>query len=77
MEYYERQQRSTISYDDYYIIFGNSEICIKVNDMHVLSNFAIQARHFNSKNRDVNFFLGDTKREAEMKIYEIYQVLTE
>jgi hypothetical protein len=76
MEAYERQQRSSISYDDYYLIFGNSEICIKVNDMHVLSNFAIQARHFNSKSRDVAFFLGSSEREVEMKIFEIYQVLT-
>lgn len=63
LEAYQRQQRSTISYDDYYLIFGNSEICIKVNDMHMLSNFGIQARHFDSKNRDVSFFLDSNHRE--------------
>jgi hypothetical protein len=43
----------------------------------MLSNFAIQSKNFNNKNRDINFFLGSENREVEMRIYEIYQVLTD
>jgi len=66
-EIYERVQKSTIVYGDYYLIFGNSEISIKTNEMRLYSNFGAANRHFNSKNRNAQFFLGEeNSREVSM-----------
>jgi hypothetical protein len=41
--------RRAITYDEYYIIFGNSEIRLKSLENRVFSNFGISNGYYNSK----------------------------
>jgi hypothetical protein len=67
--------KKAISYDDYYMIFGNSEIRLKTQETTVFSNLGIANRHYNTENYKVNILLGEKdKREVDIKNYEIYEV---
>lgn len=44
--FYLRRGAQAIAYDDYYLIFGNSEIRLKSGDNLVFSNFGIANSHF-------------------------------
>ena len=62
-------------YDDYFILFGNSELKIKVHDNHIESNLGIVYRYFDSgthKNPQVLF--GSAEKTSTIKSYEVYQV---
>lgn len=48
-----------MSYDEYYIIFGNAELQIKVSDLKLFSNFGITNGYFNPKGYDCKFLLGE------------------
>lgn len=46
-------------YDEYFLIFGNSEIRIKAANKEVYSNFAINNAYFNSRGFTVDVMLGE------------------
>jgi hypothetical protein len=77
---YERNQRlfRGMTYDDYFILFGNAELRIRANEKTVFSNFGISNGYFNNRAKRVNDLLGDGEnREIEFKSYEIYEVFFE
>jgi hypothetical protein len=47
-----------IAYDDFFLIFGNSELRLKALDNKVFSNFAINNGYFNPRGEKVNILLG-------------------
>jgi len=63
-------------YDDCFIIFGNSELRININEKTAFSNFGTEnSPCFDSRNRKVKDFLGEyDTREVELESYEIYQI---
>lgn len=50
-----------MSYDSYYVVFGNAEMRIRTGENKVFSNFGIQNGYFNYEHssRHVSTFLGD------------------
>jgi len=72
----ERNRRS-ISYDDFFVIFGNSEIRIKSQEKKVFSNFGVSNSYYRHNGDGVNVLLGGTKTEREIGVdgYEFYQLI--
>jgi hypothetical protein len=54
-----------ISYDDYYLIFGNSELRLRTQENKVFSNFGINTSYYANRGETVNTLLGEgTTREV-------------
>jgi hypothetical protein len=47
--YYVHKGSKGITYDDYYLIFGNSEVRIKSMETKVFSNFGLRSGYFDSR----------------------------
>ena len=52
------QNKRPVTYDDFFIIFGNSELRIKSLENKVFSNFGINNGYFNNRGHKVDYFLG-------------------
>jgi hypothetical protein len=63
----ERNKRS-ITYDDYFIIFGNSEIRIKSGEKKMFSNFGLSNSYFKHNGDGVDMLLGGSKTDREMEL---------
>jgi hypothetical protein len=72
-----RSGMRAISYDDYYILFGNSEMRLKSGEDIVFSNFGIANSFFDNKGQTVDALFGEGKDKRELPIegYEIYQLM--
>ena len=72
------RQAKVITPDDLNLIFGNSELRIKVNGEIVFSNLGVLNAYFNDKEKGVKVgeFLGEGEgvREAKLETYEFYQL---
>ena len=74
MDRRNKQCRAAI-YDRFFIIFGNAEIRIKINEDLVFSNFAINNAYYNNEKDGVNAILNnENKRESPIIGYEVFQV---
>ena len=51
--YYVHKNSKAITYDEYYIIFGNSEIRIKSLETKVMSNFGLRNGYYDSQGNGV------------------------
>ena len=65
-------------YDDYYIIFGNSELRIQSLEDKVFCNFAIVCNFFETKGKNVDILLGKGKGDQgkfdNVLDYEVYSL---
>lgn len=62
-------------YDEYYLIYGNSEIRLKSGESKIFSNFGINNAYFNNRGDKVNMMLGQGKiNEVEIENYEVHEV---
>jgi hypothetical protein len=69
-------QRATV-YDDFYLMFGNSEIRLKSMEAKVFCNFGISKGYYNSRGQSVEVLLGSGEhREIPLSTYEIFQLKT-
>lgn len=57
--YLVEQNRRGIIYDDYYIIFGNSELRLRSQENRVFSNFGISNGYFANRGEKVSILLGE------------------
>jgi hypothetical protein len=65
-----------LTYDDYYLIFGNSELRIKSLENKVFSNFGMASGYYNRRGDSVDSFLGEgTSREVYLEDYELHEVI--
>jgi hypothetical protein len=62
-----------VSYDDFFFIFGNSEIRLKTQEKKLFSNFAVAASTFDNLSEQKATFLGENIIETEGASYEFYQ----
>ena len=70
-----KEGKKPITYDDYYLIFGNSEVRLKSLDSKLFSNFGISNSFFDSRGDRVNELIGEgAEREVEMASFEIHQI---
>ena len=71
--------KRSVTWDDYFLIIGNSEIRLKHQDWKVFSNFGIANSFFNSNGCNVNDLLGEGRDARDVKIFgfEIHRVLFE
>lgn len=70
------KNRRAVTYDDFYIIMGNSEVRIKSQDEMLFSNFGISNGYFNTKGEKVGVLMGGgaSERELPMEGYECYEL---
>jgi hypothetical protein len=62
-------------HDKYYIIFGNSELRLKVADREVYSNFGVNNSYFNNRGLAVDALLGEgSNRQTTFESMEMYEV---
>lgn len=62
------ENKRAIIYDEYYLIFGNSELRIKSLDNKVFSNFAINNSYYASRGEKVTVLLGGGPQDREMEL---------
>jgi hypothetical protein len=55
--FYLQEEKKSVAYDAYYIIFGNSEIRLKSLERSVFSNFGIANGFYNNKGLGVEALL--------------------
>jgi hypothetical protein len=70
---FQNKDRRAITYDDYFGIFGNSELRIKSMEYKLFSNFGIANGYYDNQGERVNVILGEDKeREVDLAQYEFY-----
>ena len=57
-----KEGHKAFTYDDYYLIIGNSELRIKTNDKKIFSNFGILNSFFENQGKKADYFLGTDNR---------------
>ena len=70
-------RQKLVTYDDNFIIFGNSEVRIQHKDEKFYSNFAIQNCNFEPLNDRVEQFVNNGKngRYGSIVTYEVHQII--
>ena len=64
-----------VAYDDFFLIFGNSELRLKTGEKGVFSNFGVQNAFYNCSGEKVGTLLGaGTEREVDLLNYEIFSL---
>lgn len=64
-----------MTYDTFYVIFGNAEMRIRTGEKRVFSNFGISSSYYNNGGKRVNSFLNEgDQREVDFEFSEYYQV---
>jgi hypothetical protein len=64
-----------ITYDEFFLIFGNSELRLKKNEKKVFSSFGISNAYFANRGEKIDVLLGSgTAREVELNDYEIFEL---
>ena len=68
--------KNSMTYDEFFLIFGNAEIRIKHGEDKVYSNLGIMAARYNCLGSTVNDLLGAGKeREVKMAGFEVHRVI--
>lgn len=69
-------QKRSIAYDEFFIIYGNGELRFKSNNLAIFSNIGINNGYFDSRglNASALFDLGAC-RETVLESYEMYQIV--
>jgi hypothetical protein len=61
-------------HDDFYFIFGNAEMRIKVHEKKFFSNFGVAASTFDCQGSQKKDFIGENTSELPLITYEFYQI---
>ena len=61
-------------YDSYFIIFGFSEIRLKLNERKVGSNLGAARHSFRTNERSAKILLGIEEKEMDVEQFEVHQV---
>jgi hypothetical protein len=56
---YELKDKKAITYDDYYLIFGNSELRLRSLEFKLFSNFGIANSFYNNRGDKIHDLLGE------------------
>ena len=65
-----QQGKRPTTYDDYYIIFGNSDLRLRALEKKVFSNFGLSNSCY--EKGSVEELLGESEREVDITGYEVY-----
>ena len=63
--------------DGYHLFVGNSDIRIRFESGTMVSNFGIGVKYFKIENYKMVDFLGEDRRDQEMKTFEIHEMIFE
>jgi hypothetical protein len=67
------KNKRAITYDEFYLTFGNDQIRILTNDKYLYSNFGISNGFYENKGDSLQDFIGACNdNTVEMAAYEIY-----
>ena len=67
-KYYTTNERNkkAVVHDDYFIIFGNSEVRIKSQERKVFSNFGLNSSYYRHNGDKVDMLLGGDTNQREI-----------
>lgn len=63
------KNKRAVAYDDYFIIFGNSEVRLKSQDKKIFSNFGVNNGYYQNNGDKIDIIFGTSIRELEMSSY--------
>ena len=63
----------SLTYDPYYLIFGNAELRVRAGEEKVFSNLGINNSYFNSEGWRAKDLLNDSSNDVRLIDYEIYE----
>ena len=63
-----RNAEKTIYYDNFYLIYGNSELRFKLNELKVFSNIGINNGVMNANGHTVDVLLGEGKERGDFPL---------
>lgn len=64
-----RDKQALVTYDDYFLIFGTSELRIKSQELKLFSNFGLQTSLFEARGAKVQEYLGVNGNEIGINHY--------
>ena len=68
-----KENHRAITYDEFFLIFGNSEVRIKKGETSVFSNFGVGNAYYDCRGQKVDVLLGNgSSRDVEVVSYEIF-----
>lgn len=72
----EKNKKATV-YDEYFVIFGNSEIRIKSQEKKVFSNFGLNSSYYKHDGDTVSVLFGGPKNQREVPFIhcEVHQLI--
>lgn len=71
-----QQGRRSLTYDDFFLIYGNSEMRIRMGESKLFSNFGMNGGSFESRGDSVSSYIGpNTNRETGFETYEVFEVI--
>ena len=69
------EQAKLTVHDDFFILFGNSELKIKVHETKIESNLGIVYKYFDTgSHKNPKVLFGVEEKSTILECYEIYQV---
>lgn len=73
-----KEGKRAITYDDFYLIVGNSEFRVRHGEQKIFSNFGIASSYINNNGKTVDHLFGEGRNnDVIFDYYEIYQILFE
>jgi len=67
--------QALVSYDEFFLLFGNAEVRIKAHETKVFSNFGVNSGVFATYGKKFADFLGSVTNEIELSHFEIYEII--
>jgi len=66
----------SVTYDDYFLIFGNSELRIRWGELVLFSNFAVSNGYYDCRGEKYTALMGSGAQRTEaIEGYEVFQVM--
>jgi hypothetical protein len=69
--------KRSVTYDAYYVIFGNAEFRLKSGELNFFSNLGIVNSYFDSQKHRHETMTGESKREVLALSFEFFELIFE
>ena len=69
--------KRSVTHDDYFVIFGNSEVRLKTQMMQFYTNFGVGSGFYEAEGCKFDVLTGDAPRDTEASCYEFFEIVFE
>ena len=67
--------KRSVTYDPYFVIFGNSEFRLKSGELRFFTNLGVQAGFFMSEGCKHEILTGDAPKDTEVTAFEFFRLI--